>query len=122
MRSRGPWRGLDERGERIGMTIEIREAGLRSAMVSARMVASLLRRGRRHECDPRDHLVTVVAERRFRDGLNRRYWIRCRLCDFEQGPYVHWQAAWLDAWRAQIAARRRDDAGRPAGDHEPGPV
>jgi hypothetical protein len=104
------------------MSIAIREVGLRSAMLSVRMLATLLRREPRRECDSRDHLVTVVGRRRVRDGLSRRYWIRCRVCDFEQGPYTRWQAAWLDAWSAQIAARRCDDAGRPAQDHEPGSV
>lgn len=94
------------------MSIAIGELGLRT-------LATLLRRGRRSECAPRDHLVTVVGERRFRDGLARRYWIRCRVCDFEQGPYTHWQAAWLDAWRTQIAARRCEAAGRRAQETEP---
>jgi hypothetical protein len=59
-------------------------------------------------CRPSDHLVTVVGARRLRDGLSKRYWIRCRLCDLEHGPYTDWQAAWLAAWGAQIATRRRD--------------
>jgi hypothetical protein len=49
------------------------------------------------------HLLTVVGRRRLRDGLSRRYWIRCRLCDLDLGPYTDWQAAWLDAWRPRIA-------------------
>jgi hypothetical protein len=93
------------------MSIAIHEFSLRT-------FAALLRRGRRRECGPRDHLVTVVGERRVRGGLVRRYWIRCRVCDFEQGPYTHWQAAWLDAWRTQIAARRCDDAGRRAQEND----
>jgi hypothetical protein len=68
---------------------------------------------RRRYCHPSDHLVTVVAARRLRSGLSKQYWIRCRLCDLEHGPYTNWQAAWLDAWGAQIATRRRDaDRGR----------
>jgi hypothetical protein len=97
------------------MSIAIRAVGLRT-------LATLLRRGRARECAPGDHLVTVVRERRVRDGLARRYWIRCRVCGFERGPYTHWQAAWLDAWRTQIAARRCEDAGRRAQENEPGSV
>jgi hypothetical protein len=70
----------------------------------------------RRYCRPSDHLVTVVRARRLRDGLSRRYWIRCRLCDLEHGPYTDWQAAWLDAWAAQIATRRRERSLRPASD------
>jgi hypothetical protein len=57
-------------------------------------------------CPPGDHLLTVVGTRRVRDGLGKRYWIRCRFCDFEHGPYDSWRAAWLDALGAQIAARQ----------------
>jgi hypothetical protein len=61
---------------------------------------------RRRYCRPSDHLVTVVGARRLRSGLSKQYWIRCRLCDLEHGPYTSWRAAWLDAWGAQIATRR----------------
>jgi hypothetical protein len=84
------------------MTLFVRN----SAMVGAR----------RRYCRPSDHLVTVVRARRLRDGLSKRYWIRCRLCDLEHGPYTDWQAAWLDAWGAQIATRRRERSRRPASD------
>jgi hypothetical protein len=74
---------------------------------------SLIGGARRRYCRPSDHLVTVVAARRLRSGLSKRYWIRCRVCDLEHGPYTNWQAAWLDAWGAQIATRRREtDRGR----------
>jgi hypothetical protein len=76
-----------------------------SALVGARP-----RHCPRH-CPPSEHLVTVVRTRRLRDGLGNRYWIRCRLCDLEQGPYTDWQAAWLAAWRAQIATRRSATGG-----------
>jgi hypothetical protein len=67
---------------------------------------SLLRAGSpRAHCRVSDHLVSVAGTHRVRDGLAKRYWIRCRLCDFEHGPYDSWQAAWHDAVRAQIAAR-----------------
>jgi hypothetical protein len=73
---------------------------------------STLLRAARHSCRPSDHLVTVVGEHRIRDGLSKRYWIRCRVCDLKQGPYDDWQAAWLDAWRTQFETRRRGEAGR----------
>jgi hypothetical protein len=81
-----------------------------SAMASTLTLANLLRLARRRSCGPDDHLVTVVGEHRLRHGLSKRYWIRCRVCDFEQGPYTDWQAAWLDAWRTQIETRRRSVA------------
>ncbi|HTE61808.1 MAG TPA: hypothetical protein VK631_15755 [Solirubrobacteraceae bacterium] len=68
---------------------------------------TLLPAARRRACRPSDHLVCVVGRHRVRDGLSKRYWIRCRRCDLERGPYDDWQAAWLDAWRTQIALRRR---------------
>jgi hypothetical protein len=61
---------------------------------------------RRRYCPPSDHLVTVVGARRVRDGLSQRYWIRCRLCDLEHGPYDNWQAAWHDIVRTQITTAR----------------
>jgi hypothetical protein len=81
-----------------------------TAMASTGTLATLLRVARRRSCRPGDHLVTVVGEHRLRQGLSKRYWIRCRVCDFEQGPYTDWQAAWLDAWRTQIETRRRSVA------------
>jgi hypothetical protein len=51
--------------------------------------------------------VTVVGTHRVRDGLAKRYWIRCRFCDFQHGPYDSWQAAWNVALGAQIVARQR---------------
>jgi hypothetical protein len=65
---------------------------------------------RRRYCPPSDHLVTVVGRRRVRDGLRKRYWIRCRMCDLEHGPYDEWQDAWLDLMQGPVAAptaRRR---------------
>jgi hypothetical protein len=86
-----------------GPTILMRLFVLCSAMAGAR----------RRFCRPSDHVVTVVAARRLRTGLRKRYWIRCRLCDLEHGPYTDWQAAWLDVWSAQIATRRRERSPRP---------
>lgn len=71
----------------------------------ARLSAMVAARPRR--CDPSDHVVTVVRVRRLRGGLGSRYWIRCRRCGLEDGPYAEWQAAWLDVWRQQIAMRGR---------------
>ena len=77
-------------------------------MARACIPVSLLRAaGSPRRCRPSDHLVTVVGTRRLRAGLSRRYWIRCRRCDLEHGPYESWQAAWHDALHALIATRRR---------------
>jgi hypothetical protein len=79
-------------------------------------VALLLARAARapRYCPPSDHLVTVVGRHRLRDGLGKRYWIRCRVCDLEHGPYDDWQAAWRDALQAQIAMRRRRASAEPS--------
>jgi hypothetical protein len=75
-------------------------------MAAAYVVVSVLRAAwRRRYCRPGDHLVRVVGTRRVRDGLDKRYWIRCRACDLEDGPYDSWQAAWQEVLRMQIAAR-----------------
>jgi hypothetical protein len=77
-------------------------------LFSVGAAVSLVRAARpRRYCRPTDHLPTVVGRRRVRDALSKQYWIRCRVCDLEHGPYDDWQAAWLDAFRAQIATRRR---------------
>jgi hypothetical protein len=65
------------------------------------------------QCGLSEHLVTVVGTRSLRAGLSKRYWIRCRVCEFEHGPYDSWRAAWLDALGAQVAARRRPSELRP---------
>jgi hypothetical protein len=89
------------------------DLALIAVMVLAFALAGLLRAAqRRRHCHPRDHLVTVVDERRVRDGFRRRYWIRCRLCEFKRGPYDSWHAAWLDLFETEVVARR---AGRSAG-------
>jgi hypothetical protein len=94
------------------------EFALFTMMAAALIIVSVLRAvWPRRYCDPSEHLVTVVATRRLRDGLGKRYWIRCRVCDLEHGPYEGWQAAWHDALEAQIAARphavRRRRSARP---------
>jgi hypothetical protein len=52
--------------------------------------AATLRRGALGPCDgkyaPR-HLATVVYTRRIRDLWQRRYWVRCFVCDLYLGPY-----------------------------------
>jgi hypothetical protein len=79
-----------------------------SIMAAVFAFASLLRAARRRSyCPPSDHWLTVVRARRVRDGLIQRYWIRCRVCDLDHGPYDNWQAAWQDAVQAQIATRAR---------------
>jgi hypothetical protein len=88
-------------------------------MAAAYIIVGLLRAAwRRRYCLPSEHLVTVVGTHRVRDGLGKRYWIRCRVCDLERGPYDTWQAAWQDVLRMQIAARRgavsRERSPRPA--------
>jgi hypothetical protein len=89
-------------------TIAITDLTLFSTMVGAYMTARRWRAARpRRHCAPNDHLVTVIGARRVRHRLDKHYWIRCRRCDLEHGPYGDWQAAWHAAWRAQIAVRRR---------------
>jgi hypothetical protein len=78
-----------------------------TTLLTVSTLATLLWRGRRRYCRPSDHLVTVVGARRLRDGLRRRYWIRCRFCDLDHGPYDDWHTAWLEAFRAQAVTRRR---------------
>lgn len=88
---------------------------LLTVIAGAYAFVSLLRAARRrHYCRPSDHLLSVVGARRARDGLSKRYWIRCRACDLEHGPYDSWQAAWNDALRAQFATRRRGASRRPS--------
>jgi hypothetical protein len=78
-----------------------------TVMAGAYALVGVLRALRRRRyCRPSDHLLSVVSARRVRDGLIKRYWIRCRACDLEEGPYDSWQAAWHDALRTQIAMRR----------------
>jgi hypothetical protein len=88
-------------------TIAMTHFALLTVMAGAYALVSLLRAVRpRRYCPPSDHLMSVVGARRVRDGLSKRYWIRCRACDLEHGPYDDWQAAWRDALQAQIVTRR----------------
>jgi hypothetical protein len=87
-------------------TIAMTELKPSCTMVGTYAAGRRSRAARRRHCVPGDHLVTVVGAPQMRDGEDKTYWIRCRKCDLEHGPYGDWQAAWHDAWRAQIAVRR----------------